>query len=87
MPVAAVGDTAAVSVTLLPTVVDVLDTVSVVVVEVVLEELVEEPEPEPQPAVEMRRNVRNPNSRARCTAQFFFTRDLHRLQNTTICVA
>ena len=59
------------SVTLLPTVVDVLDAASVVVVEVVLEELVEELEPEPQPVFERRMSATKLNAANHCTARVF----------------
>ena len=84
MPLAAVGETVAVIVKLLPTAVDVLDTANVVVVEVALEELVEEPELEPQPAVERRVKAKNPNSKARKTATNFLMHDLSILRNPTI---
>ena len=67
MPVAAVGETVAVNVMSVPTVVDVLDAFRVIVDDVVPEELPELPQPVPNSTAK----ASAPKSIARKTKQFF----------------
>lgn len=65
MPVAAEGETVAVSVMLVPVVVDALEEVSVVVVDVVLEELELPVVLEPHPAISVAASINDPSAIAR----------------------
>ena len=67
VPAAVEGDTVAVSVTLVPTVVEELEEVTLVDVEVGLVEELLEPLPEPQPATQIAVKSNHPKAVAYCT--------------------